>query len=254
MSLSYLLQKIMFKKEIIDTNENLFSAFSDSFNFECVGKGRKIAILVSNETKIPIVRTTTNYKKSGQIMNELCYDLINEINIGANANFSFNNAMAEIYDDKYMKMGFHSDQSLDLEEDSSICIFSCYKQKTVSKDVRKLVIKNKSTGKSFDILLEDKSIVTFSVQKNKEYVHKIILEHKSNNEWLGITFRLSKTFIEFVSDVPYFCGTDKILRIATENEKKEFCRHKGRENRQIGYKYPEIDYTISCSDLMKIKK
>lgn len=34
--------------------------------------------------------------------------------------------MIEIYDSKYRKIKFHTDQAFDLVEDSHICIFSCY--------------------------------------------------------------------------------------------------------------------------------
>ena len=50
--------------------------------------------------------------------------------------------MIEIYDSKYCKMGFHTDQSLDLQENSYIGIFSCYNDPT-TKDLRKLKVKNK---------------------------------------------------------------------------------------------------------------
>ena len=76
-----------------------------------------------------------------------------------------------------------------------------------------------------------------------------------DNKWLGITFRLSKTFIKFVDDKPHIVTDDgklgKELRIATNFEKKEFYKHKSNENAYDGiYNYPEIDYTISKSDLM----
>ena len=128
-------------------------------------------------------------------------------------------------------MGYHTDQSLDLQEDSFICIFSCYKNVTVPSDLRKLQVKNKSTKKSFDIKLENNSIILFSTSDNKKHLHKIALDcKKSTNEWLGITFRLSKTLIKFMDNIPYIFPDNKILRIANNSERNEFVKHKRNEN------------------------
>lgn len=142
-------------------------------------------------------------------------------------------------------MKFHSDQSLDLVSDSYICLFSCYCDCN-SENIRKLQIS--------EILLENNSIVLFSTSTNNTHLHKIILDScETNNQWLGITFRLSKTFITFINELPFFHKTSKILTLANINEKNNFFKYKHLENINTEYCYPEIYYTISISDLLQIK-
>ena len=149
-------------------------------------------------------------------------------------------------------MGFHTDQSLDLADDSYICLFSCYNNPS-TKDIRKLKIKNKTNNICSEVLLKHNSIVLFSLVTNHEHVHKIVLEENTeNNLWLGITFRLSKTFVKFTDNIPYLYPDNIILRLANDIEKKEFIKHKGIENIKNNYIYPKIDYTIGISDLMNI--
>jgi hypothetical protein len=71
-----------------------------------------------------------------------------------------------------------------------------------------------------------------------------------DDKWLGITFRLSKTYIEFVNEISYFYKTDKKLKLANEEETKEFYKMRQTENKSINFEYPEINYTISESDLL----
>ena len=224
-------------------------------NFEDITKGRKGSILVNvNNSIVPIIRTTTQYKNPAQQFLKIHHNLISNIkdkikdDIKDNENINFNNALIEIYDDNYCSMGYHSDQSLDLEEDSYICLFSCYDNGYAT---RKLMIKNKLSNEETEILLENNSIILFSYKTNEENLHKIVIDSKKGNKWLGITFRVSKTFIKFINEIPYI--NDKILRLADENEKKEFYIHRSNENKNIGYKYPKIDYTISISDILFVK-
>jgi len=244
-----------------------FTSLKESIDFEDVCKGRKGAILVNpvNES-IPIVRTTTNYATPVQQFTEKHYKLIkiikNVIKASRDENESeftidFNNAMIEIYDSIYHKMGFHTDQSLDLQDDSYICLFSCYEKPPINP--RKLKIQNKTTKECSEVVLNNNSIAVFSTKTNHHHIHKIVLDNylkEPDNKWLGITFRLSKTFVNFIDGKPHFSGSKsnlagKELRIASHSEKKEFYKHKSNENAQNGvYEYPEIDYTISQSDLM----
>lgn len=261
----------MFEKFIIDTNTNLFDELSKSVNFENVAKGRKGAVIVDCKNDlVPIVRTTTNYNNPAQKFLPVHYEIIDAISKKINQNIMFNNALIEIYDSSYRTMGFHTDQSLDLADDSYICLYSCYENATNSADVRKLpcplegrlnrklgfrvlLIKNKITEEQFEILLENNSIVLFSTSANHKHLHKIILDSESStNKWLGITFRLSKTFVKFVDDIPYIYPNNKILRIANSKERNEFFKHKSNENLHSEYVYPEIDYTISKSDTLLV--
>jgi len=206
-------------------------------------------LVLPNKNNIPIVRTTTNYKLPNQIMKQIHYLIIDKIKESYD-NLEFNNALIEIYDSRYCSMGFHSDQALDLEEDSCICIFSCYADQD-EKNLRKLSVKNKINGESFQIIMDHNSIITFSTNTNREHLHRIILENKSSN-WLGITFRRSKTYINFIGGIPYFSDENIPLLLANDDDKKEFYKYRSLENRSVAYKYPEINYTISMGDILPI--
>jgi hypothetical protein len=246
----------MFQKFIIDCPANIFEDLMKTIEFEPIIKGRQGANLVDNNHNdnnnlLPMVRTTTPYGKPCQRFQSIHRDIIEKIKIVSKIeNLEFNNAMIELYDSCYRNMKFHSDQSLDLVENSYICIYSCYDDPA---DIRKLKIKEKKTKECSEILMEHNSIVIFSTATNKQYLHKIVLEtNKSENKWLGITFRLSKTFIQFIDALPYFYPGGKLLRLANKDERKEFSKYKGMENSQVNYQYPEIDYTVSISDIIKI--
>lgn len=250
----------------IDKSINLFDELSKSVKFENITLGRKGCIVVDiKETdkhkEIPIVRTTTNYKSPPQKMTEIYYDIIDNINKILDDKYVFNNIMIELYNDKYRKMKFHSDQSLDLDDNSYICILSCYNYHDIDeKYMRKLIIKNKETNEESKIVLENNSIILFSTKTNKKYLHKIVLENNKDSIkeilWLGVTFRLSKTFIKFDNDtsLPYFVHNNKELKLASIEQIKEFMKYKSLENNTLDfiYDYESIDYTISESDMIKI--
>jgi len=250
----------MFDKRILNFQENPFDTLSKSLVFEDITKGRKGGVLVSSKTDkktgtttVPIVRTTTPYQLPStgfkEIHHKLIEKIVNEYKKHYH-NIRFNNAMIELYTEQYRKMGYHTDQAQDFEEDSYICLFSCYMDEYADeKSFRRLVVDNKTTKERQTIILEPNSVVLFSTETNKNNIHKIILEGAHTNTWLGITMRLSKTIINFIDKKPFF--TDgRELRLASEEEKLELRKHKSSENKQIGYEYPDLDYTISPSDLM----
>jgi hypothetical protein len=253
----------MFTKYIIDLKTNKYDDLSKLTDFEDITKGRQGANLVNvdldhKKDLIPIIRTTTCYTKASQKFLPLHHEIIKNIKTTSNIkNLEFNNALIEIYDSDYTTMGFHSDQALDLADNSYICLFSCYNTES-PKDKRKLIIKEKTEKiqetKSSEIILDHNSIVLFSTEINKKWLHKIILEKKTNNndKWLGITWRLSKTYIKFTNNVPYTFPDNKIFKLADNNEKKEFYKYKKLENDDINYKYPQLNYSISPSDIMPI--
>ena len=231
-------------------NNNLFRELSKSVVFEDIANGRKGAILVDDSDLIPIVRTTTQYKKPAQKFCTTLRNIISKIKEASKLPLKFNNAMVETYDYNYRTMGFHSDQSLDLSPDSYICLFSCYEDDS-TEELRTLVIKDKLSGKQCDISLENNSMVLWSVETNAKYLHKIILNPKYNksNKWLGITFRLSKTFIRFINEIPYIQPEDVQLTVAdNEDKRRQFYKLRAEENKASEYKYPELDYTVSVSD------
>lgn len=244
----------MFQKFIIKNEFNIFNELENSVEFENITYGRKGTNIIDYKNNlIPLVRTTTIYNNPSQKFKTIHYNIIDKIKKASNIeNIEFNNALIEIYDSNYCKMKYHSDQSIDLHEESYICIFSCYDNPINN---RILNIKNKITEEISNIELNNNSIVLFSVKTNSNYLHKIILDKKEpNNKWLGITFRLSKTYIYFNNELPYFYNKDKILRIANEDEKKYFYKLRGEENKDTNFYYPEINYTISFGDTLQIIK
>lgn len=246
--------------DLVNFIPNSFEELSKATKFEDVAKGRQGAIIYQKTINncFPIVRTTTIYRNSCQRFASIHDQLIDEIKKSIETkqevnqqraeqfNMNFNNAMVEIYDSQYRKMGYHTDQSLDLETDSVICLFSCYENPlTLPQDLRKLKIKNKITQECSQIVLKHNSIVFFSTKTNQQHVHKIELDSFSNNKWLGVTFRVSKTLIKFDNGVPLFDHNNQVLRVANDQERKEFIMYKGMENANYEYVYPEINYSLS---------
>jgi hypothetical protein len=233
----------------------IFDELLKQTEFEDINNGRQGAVLVDYKNDlIPIVRTTSTYTKPVQQFSKIHYNIMENIKRATENNkLHFNNALIEIYDSKYCSMGEHTDQAQDLNPESFIAVFSCYKN-PATKDIRKLKVKDKATGKLTEYSMDHNSVILFSTATNSENVHKIVLEKVTTDEiWLGITFRLSKTFIRFVNELSYFYPTDRVLRPATKEERNEFYKLRSNENKLIRYVYPELDYTISVSDLMPIK-
>ena len=246
----------MFAKTILNFPSNLFAELSNSVDFENVAKGRLGANLVDVENNlIPIVRTTTNYNKPNQKFLPVHHDIVTTIKTAIPAdNLEFNNALIEIYNHQYCTMGFHTDQTLDLQDDSTICLYTCYNNPQ-TQNLRKLQVKNKTTGKIFNVVLEHNSIVVFTVDDNHKHQHKIILDTSNISHqdlWLGITFRQSKTFITFQNQVPLFYPENNVLTLANQNQCREFYKLKSIENNNITYDNPKIDYTLSKGDLINI--
>ncbi len=253
-----------FYKIAVPTEQNLFESLMNSADFEEIGKGRLGNHLVKEDHGIiAVVRTTTRYGIPANLFSNVHYSVIEEINKVISAGNTglpeqdFNNGLIEVYNPSYSKMGFHSDQALDLEDHSFVALFSCYENPDVLQEnqIRKLVIKNKMTGEESEIILDHHSAVIFSAETNKKFQHKIILDSKQNskdyteNRWLGITFRTSKTFITFKDTQPYF-STGELLTLADEEEEKEFFQLRGQENRSLDFTYPKLFYTVNPADLL----
>ena len=239
----------MFNKKILNFDINLFKQLSESVIFEDIFDGRKGAILVDKKDElIPLVRSTTVYNRPAQLFSKIHYDILEKIK--NETNLEFNNALIELYDSKYCTMGYHSDQALDLADDSYICLFSCYEKE--HKDYRTLKVKEKNSDKTYNIVLDHNSIVYFDTNTNIKHLHKIILEKNTiNNRWIGITFRLSKTYIKFVNESPHFIHNNSQLFYANEDQQKEYYKKRSQENLSIDYNYSDINYTVSISDIMK---
>ncbi|KAJ3057306.1 hypothetical protein HK097_009259 [Rhizophlyctis rosea] len=238
----------MFTTFTLDYGSDSFAHLSSGIAFENHSETRQGAICVAFNPNgaIPIIRTTTSYTQPSQPFTPALHDLVSRIQTASNSpTLTVNNAMVEIYQPGYTKMGFHTDQALDLEADSFICLFSCYEDPE-EKHPRKLVVKEKLTNKEFEIPLTQNSCVRWSTLTNAQHLHKIISgpKDKTQSRWLGITLRLSKTFVNIRAGEWHF-QDGRHLRVATDEERKEFMQYKSLENKNIEYAYPEISYTLS---------
>lgn len=245
-------------------NQNLFTDLMHSADFETTGKGRlgNHLVDVQNQT-IPIVRTTTRFQTPAVAFSSIHNQLVEQINdalLACQSNIptqKFNNALIEVYDSSYSKMGFHSDQALDLENNSFIALFTCYEQPDELEEshMRKLVIKDKTEEEESEIVLQHHSVILFSVESNRRFQHKIVLHSPMNsktmhnNRWLGLTFRTSKTSIQFKDKIPYF-SAGELLTLANTDQESEFFKLRGQENRELDFTYPPLLYTISNADLL----
>lgn len=236
-------------------DDNLFDALRARVSFEDVGKGRQGAVLLETDeaARIPVVRTTTRYSTAAQRFQPIHAQLAQQIREVASLPAGFNNALIEIYTSAYTTMGSHSDQALDLNDDSFIALFSCYRDPDPGRPPRKLVVEPKEPGGDrFEIPLTCSRLVAFSIATNRRYRHKIVLDapgQRIENQWLGITFRTSKTFIESRSGQPCFPDGTR-LTLADEQQCREFYQLRRRENHETDFAYPRITYTLSESDLL----
>lgn len=200
-------------------------------------------------SEVPLVRSTTVYHRPPRLFG-LWLDALLPEEVG-------NNALLEVYDDRYRTMGFHSDQAQDLADGSEISIYSFYRDP--ARADRRLVVQCKATRAVVrDIPLVHGGVVRFTTETNGAFRHRIELAGDgSGNQWLGVTARTAKTFVRFDdADSPprIICVDDDatLLRLATEPEARELYRRRSEENRACGaYPWPaDVDYTISPSDLM----
>ena len=205
---------------------------------------------------VPVVRTTTPYSAPAQRFRAVHEQLAALIQKSASLAVRFNNALIESYTNAYTTMGGHSDQALDLADESSIAVFSCYEHPELANPPRRLVVESKGPGgEKFEIPLTHNSVVVLSVATNRRFRHKIVLDASKRapeNQWLGVTFRTSKTSVR-LRDGHAYLPDDTRLTLATEEQRREFFRLRGRENDETDFTYPRITYTISESDLMPLE-
>ncbi|MFI6986530.1 hypothetical protein ACIBSV_49405 [Embleya sp. NPDC050154] len=239
----------------LPTEENLFAELSASARLEEVGKGRQGAALtrIDEVGGVPLVRTTTRYSSPAQRFRAVHERLAQRIQERAALPVGFNNALIESYTNAYTTMGSHSDQALDLADESFIAVFSCYRHPEASPP-RKLIFESKgSGGEKFEIPLAHNSIVAFSVDSNRRLRHKIVLDtptaRTAENQWLGVTFRTSKTFVRFRDGQVYLPQGARLVS-ADDEQRREFYRLRRRENNETDFLYPPLTYTVSESDLM----
>lgn len=227
-----------------------FAELVASARLEELGTGRRGAVLVKLDDAgaIPLVRTTTPYRAPAQRFRPIHDRLAAEISRTDSLAPAFNNALIEHYTRAYSTMKRHSDQALDLADASSIAIYSCYRDP--HRPSRRLIVKSKQAdGAGHDITLAHGSVVAFSLATNRRFTHTIALvEGAPDNDWLGVTFRTSKTFVRIVDGQPRF-ATGAPLTLAGESERREFFALRRRENEERDFAFPPITYTISEGDL-----
>jgi len=203
---------------------------------------------------VPIVRTTTKYNAPAFCFQNVHTRLAEQIQKSASLPAELNNALIETYTNAYTTMGFHSDQDLDLEDETDVAVFSCYKHPELARTApRKLIVESKeANGGRFEIPMAHNSVVVFSHATNRRFKHKIVLDTASkpaDNEWLGVTFRTSKTFVKSINGKPHFEDGTPLTK-ATAEQQREFYSLRSQENASIGFEYSPLSYTISDSDLM----
>ncbi|MFF1512162.1 hypothetical protein [Streptomyces sp. NPDC058326] len=238
----------------LPAEENLFAELSASVRWEDVGKGRRGAVLtrVDESGDVPLVRTTTRYGIPAQRFRAVHERLAQQIRERAALPVGFNNALIESYTNACTTMGSHSDQALDLADESFIAVFSCY-QNAEASPPRKLIFASKGTpDEKFEIPLTHHSVVAFSVDSNRRLRHKIVLEapdRTMDNAWVGVTFRTSRTLVRF-RDGHAHLPQGARLTPADDEQQHEFYRLRRRENQETDFVYPLLTYTLSESDLM----
>ncbi|WP_280220764.1 hypothetical protein [Nocardia neocaledoniensis] len=235
----------------VPTERDLFAELATSAALEDLGRGRRATTLTRTDAagRVPLVRTTTRYREPAHRFRPVHDDLARRIESLAGLETTFDNALLEIYTNDYATMGSHCDQALDLADDSVIAVFSCYRE-PVAVPPRKLVVAPKGAGEKVEIPLAHHSAVVFSVAANRLLRHKIVLDAPAAaNEWLGVTFRTSKTHMRFHDGHAYLPGGER-LTAADEDQRREFYRLRRRENQETDFTYPPLTYTVSDSDLL----
>ena len=246
-----------FERYSIDHDDNPFPLLYQSVKWEDFSKGRQIAVLHRPENdSVPLIRSTTVYETPSQPFQPIHHTMIDSIRQATGIqDLELNNAMLEVYDSRYRTMNFHTDQALDLDPGSYICLFSCYEHGADSHP-RVLTVKSKDNGEESEVQLLHHSVVVFSTTTNQKHLHKIEgrdLPRDHNNRWMGFTLRLAKTSVKIVDGVSHLMSGQSHkgeLTIATDKERGAFFGLKGLENKGVDFQWPEIGYTISPSDLM----
>jgi hypothetical protein len=249
----------LFRKFFIDRPSDFFQQLEAATTFEKVGDGRAITILLEPraDMSLPIVRTTAVYEKPAQRFAKIHQDLRADIVKASGVNDAFNNAMLELYSKRYTKMRFHSDHALDLQPATHIAVYSCYDsaQELCDTALRRLIVQDKETGETWAIDMQNNSVIVFSLETNGKFLHKIVssatVDAANETKWLGLTLRTSSTFVSSILNSMAMLNINgKELTLATEKQRMEFYRMRSQENSSTTFRYPQIDYTISPSDLL----
>ncbi|MFD7731979.1 hypothetical protein ACFV6F_16530 [Kitasatospora phosalacinea] len=240
----------------LPTGRDLFAELSAATCWEEAGKGRRSAVLVRPDAAggVPLVRTTARYAHPAQRFRPVHAWLAERIRERAALPDAFDNALAEVYTNAYTRMSAHSDLALDLAEGSSIAVFSCYRDSAaVLPRTLRVRAKEDDGGEESAVPLLHHGVVVFSVAANRRLRHRIVLDPPArvvDNEWLGVTFRTSRTRLDFRDGRPHLPDGQGELTLATEEQRSGFHRLRRRENAESDFRYPPLAYTVSESDLL----
>ncbi|MEU3019402.1 alpha-ketoglutarate-dependent dioxygenase AlkB [Nocardiopsis sp. NPDC007018] len=233
---------------------NPFEELSASVHWEDVGKGRRGAVLtrVDDVGDVPVVRTTTRYGNPARRFRAVHERLARRIQEHAGIPVAFNNALVECYSNSYKKMGSHSDQAIDLADESFIAVFSCYRHPDEGPSRKLIVASKEEDAQKYEIPLAHNGVVAFSVAANRRLKHRIVLDapaRAADQQWLGVTFRTSKTFVRYRDGHAYLPEGERLVP-ADDERRHEFYRLRRAENEETDFVYPRLTYTISESDLI----
>lgn len=243
-----------------DALPDAFRVLAASAVLEQTGKGRRGAVLLDDrDGRVPLVRTTTAYQQPSQRFSSAHYQLMDAIcaACASATDTSFNNGLLVIYTPQYRTMGYHSDQATDLDEKSSICLFSCYSDPAPRQpELRRLRIKAKDGGDSEEIVLRPNSVVVFSVATNRQHLHAIVAGERQGSDspdlrWLGLTLRRSRTFVVFHLDERAYFDERRPLVLADQEQRKQFYKWRALENKSVDFVYPDVDFTVSAGDTLR---
>jgi len=244
-----------FRTLAVTARGDLFAELSASAPLEDLGKGRRGAVLVADDSRgVPIVRTTTAYALPAQRFRPIHTTLAQQIGACASLAVPFNNALLEVYTDAYTTMRAHSDQALDLDDAGAIAVFSCYEHPEAGPSRRLMVESKDPGGPSFVIPLLHGHVIVFAAETNRRFRHRIVMDPATgvrDNRWLGVTFRTSKTWV-CISDGQAVLADGTPLTLASDDQRHEFLQLRRRENQETSFFYPRITFTLSPSDLRPI--
>ncbi len=208
---------------------------------------QEVDIISSESLFKPINRMANGASVAKYKFNEFHNNVIKKIKELTGLKLYFNTAKIEIYTNKYTKMKYHTDCSLDLKEDSYIAILSQYEYKCNKNCNRFLSIKSKADNKITEIEMLNNSVILFDLETNSKHIHSIFKKHITSCEckWIGTTFKYSKTFALQYKKALYLYPFFKKITQATEEQKHEFYRCRKEENQRLMYTYPDINYFIN---------
>jgi hypothetical protein len=248
--------------QVLSVPTNLtYSDLLQDLDLETIRDGRQQTTLVclTPTGLVPLVRSTTSCKYPAQpikpVHAQLMAEILSQLEL-AGVSTSFNHIMLERYSSDYRKMRYHSDQALDLAEDSYIAIFSRYPVPPFPGRELQLVIRTKANPQYEQIIpLTDRSLIYFSVADNRLYQHKLVLKSDQqlavpDQPWLGLTMRCARTLLRFINEIPYFTDQQAMLVLATPTQAKECLSYRHAENTKTDFRYPILTYTLSVGDTL----